>query len=228
MTNIDDAEIGAALRQVHEQMPLLHEDVASARLLCQGAESQVKGSRRGRARLTIPLVIIGGSLGLGASVAVALGVANDGSHAAFTQLHPDKTNVMSSTEEPHALIGNLSLTKGELLRVYATTQSGLGACVLVEHVTSTGGQIDSVSYCGDEPAATADVRLVNGAEVGWVPDSSVGSVTVASSGYSTTAPVVAHHFVVIPATGIATGSVLTVTGRRADGSVAGIWQLAVN
>lgn len=142
--------------------------------------------------------------------------------------HCPLTNATAWTEEPHVLIGDLGAGGSERVRAYITTQSGVGACVLIEHLTPAGAQIDSVSYCGDEPAATADVRLVNGAVIGWVPDSSVTSVTVTAAGVSTTAPVVAHHFLLAPTPATTTGSTVTVTGQRPDGHPASVWTVAVN
>jgi hypothetical protein len=226
MTRIDDTALRAALLQIREQLVLQHDDAASAGLIRQRALGDVATGHR-RRRLTVP-VAVAGLLGAGAAVAVAASLAHDdGSQAAFQHLHPDKANATASTEEPHVLIGDLSLS-GELIRAYTTTRSGVGACVLVEHVTAAGAQIDSVAYCGDEPTATADVRLVNGAEIGWVPDSSVTSVTVAAGGISATATVVAHHFVLAPSTATTSGSTVTVTGRRTDGHLLSVWNVTAN
>jgi hypothetical protein len=228
MTRIDDTELRAALLLVREQLVLQHDDAASADLIRQRALADVATGRR-RRRLTVPVAVTAAFLGVGASVAVAVSVAyDDGSQAAFQHLHPDKANATASTEEPHVLIGDLDQGRGVLIRAYTTTRSGLGACVLVEHVTVAGAQIDSVSYCGDEPAAIADVRLVNGAEIGWVPDSSVASVTVTAGGSSATTAVVAHHFLLAPSMATTTGSTVTVTGRRADGHLVSVWNVAVN
>ncbi len=227
MTRIDDPELRAALLQVREQLMLRHDDAAAAGMIRQRAlGNAVTGRRR---RLTVPVAVIAGFLGIGATVAVAASRANDdGSQAAFRHLHPDKANATASTEEPHVLIGDLGAGGSDRVRAYTTTQSGAGACVLVEHVTAAGAQIDSIAYCGDEPAATAEVRLVNGAEIGWVPDPSITSVTVTAGGTSTTAAVVAHHFLLAPTPAAANGSTVTVTGRRADGHLVSAWNVVVN
>lgn len=227
MTRIDDTELRAALLQVREQLVLQHDDAASTGMIRQRALGDVVTGRR--RRLTVPVAVIAGFIGVGATVAVAASLANDdGSQDAFRHLHPDKANATASTEEPHVLIGDVGAGGSARVRAYTTTQSGVGACVLVEHVTAAGAQIDSIAYCGDEPAATSDLRLVNGAEIGWVPDPSVASVTVTAGAVSTTAAVVAHHFLLAATPATTTGSTVTVTSRRADGHLVSVWNVAVN
>jgi hypothetical protein len=39
---------------------------------------------------------------------------------------------------------------------------------------------------------------------------------------------VAHHFVLAPSPATTTGSTVTVTGRRSDGHLVSVWNVAVN
>lgn len=164
--NVTDDQIRDALRAERARMVLNREDETSIQMMRQRAA--MTPTRRSR-RWALPAGIAAGVLGLGASVAVAVGIANDGSQDAFRHLHPNKADAGAINEQPHAVLGNLALAEGGEIRAYVTTQPGHAACVLVEHLTSAGAQVDSVAYCGDEPATRADLRLVNGAVIGWCP-----------------------------------------------------------
>ncbi|PZS19252.1 MAG: hypothetical protein DLM57_04465 [Pseudonocardiales bacterium] len=219
---VTDEQIRDSLRASRERMVLNHQDETSVQLIRQRAATTP--TRRVRPRWALPAGIATGVLGLGASVAVAVTVTNDGSTDAFRHLHPNKADATVTSEQPHALLGNLALAGGGEIRAYVTTLPGRAACVLVEQLTPAGAQIDSIAYCGDESARRADLRLLNGAMIGWVPDRIVSSVRVSGPGYDSTARVVAQHFVVPAA---ASGSTETVTGRDTAGRPVSVWSVPV-
>lgn len=216
-----DQQIRDSLHAARDRMTLLQpEDVALYRIHQRAAGTQV---RRARRRWVLP-VGAAAIVGVGASVAVAVTVANDGSSDAFRGLHPDKAQIGATNEEPHALLGNLPADGGGTLRAYVTTKPGTTVCVFVESLTPSGAQTDSISYCGNEPATQADLRLVNGVLIGWVPDQSVTSVHITGNGYSKTAQVVARHFV---APAAPTGSTETIRGLNAASHVNAVWTVPV-
>lgn len=216
-----DQQIRDSLIAARDQMTLAQpEDVALHHVHQRAATAPVRRTRR---RWLIPAGAAA-IVGIGASVAVAVTVSNDGSSAAFRNLHPDKSQIGSTMDEPHVLLGNLPAAAGQTLRAYVTTRPGTSNCALVETVTSGGTQIDSISYCTVEPAGQAELHLVNGALIGWVPNHAVTTVKVSGDGYSSTAAVLSQHFL---APAAPAGSTETVRGLNAAGKVTAVWAASV-
>ncbi|MET0422504.1 MAG: hypothetical protein ABW046_01425 [Actinoplanes sp.] len=112
--------------------------------------------------------------------------------------------VRDVTIDPHDLVGSVQLAGGEQVKLYATD-----ACASV--VNSAGS---TVSFCGGP--ADADLQLINGALVGYLPPEKAVTAKVTSGSNTSEAAVVHRYFILRPAAG-AVGSQVVVTGMDADG-----------
>lgn len=225
MNNDDEGALRTGLLALRDGLSLQHDDSASARAIVERASRGRRPWYR-RPRWIVPTVCVAAGIGIGVPVAVAVVSGNDGSRAAFRHLHPNKANAHLDTEQPHALVATIR-SDGHLARAYVTLPVSRKNCALVENLTPAGQQIDGISYCGLDPAHAADIRDVNGALLGWVPDTRITSVRVETTGHGPEhTSVVAQHFL-LPLPGhTPTGTTFRVTGFDAAGHVVGHWSVA--
>jgi hypothetical protein len=186
-----------AMAKAATELPLQGEGRSnSLRLTSPGSASRRGAGGPHTRRVATPVFAAVATLAVaGTATAATVAVLRDDTAKEFTTLHPDKASVSATAEEPHDLVGTVTIGPNLKARLYVTTGQGAGRCGLVQNLDAANSEIDSVGFCGGTGVAWANV--VNGALVGMVPDQTT-SVRLAMDGVVSETPVVHGMFITVP------------------------------